>query len=149
MLPKNHAWQALPNMKEALIVSSWPLTSLPRNLAAIKRFEKLQALRNGCIGSSIQSRFAKHPFYRFAQVYSHEPIIIYISSCVRACLSRAISSSCRYGRHFWRSSTVIQTPFKMQNEYNTLVARLSSPNFVEKAPEDVVRARRHQKQKKN
>ncbi|XP_035830469.1 uncharacterized protein LOC110865430 isoform X2 [Helianthus annuus] len=132
MLPKNHAWQALPNMKEALIVSSWPLTSLPRNLAAIKRFEKLQALRNGCIGSSIQSRFAKHPFYRFAQGRS-----------------RAISSSCRYGRHFWRSSTVIQTPFKMQNEYNTLVARLSSPNFVEKAPEDVVRARRHQKQKKN
>ncbi|MFS7967738.1 hypothetical protein Hanom_Chr09g00789321 [Helianthus anomalus] len=24
--------------------------------------------RNGCIGSSIQTRFAKHPFYRFAQV---------------------------------------------------------------------------------
>ncbi|MFS7999840.1 hypothetical protein Hanom_Chr12g01171331 [Helianthus anomalus] len=35
---------ALPNMKEALIVSSWPLTSLPRNLTAIKRFEKLKAL---------------------------------------------------------------------------------------------------------
>ncbi|MFS8002923.1 hypothetical protein Hanom_Chr13g01207771 [Helianthus anomalus] len=28
----------------ALIVSSWPRTSLPRNLTAIKRFEKLQAL---------------------------------------------------------------------------------------------------------
>lgn len=36
--------QALPNRKEALIVSPWPLTSLPRNLTAIKRFENLQAL---------------------------------------------------------------------------------------------------------
>ncbi|KAJ0908860.1 putative class I and II aminoacyl-tRNA synthetase, tRNA-binding arm [Helianthus annuus] len=123
MLPKNHAWQALPNMKEALIVSSWPLTSLPRNLTAIKREMDVLALLSSLGLQSIH--FTDSP------------------------RSRAISSSCRYGRHFWRSSTVIQTPFKMQNEYNTLVARLSSPNFVEKAPEDVVRARRHQKQKKN
>ncbi|GJZ43847.1 valine--tRNA ligase, chloroplastic/mitochondrial 2 isoform X1 [Tanacetum coccineum] len=36
---------ALPNRKEALIVSPWPLTSLPRNLTTIKRFENLQALQ--------------------------------------------------------------------------------------------------------
>ncbi|KAJ0557900.1 hypothetical protein HanIR_Chr07g0330371 [Helianthus annuus] len=49
MLLKNHAWQALPNMKEALIVSSWPLTSLPRNLTAIKREMDVLALLS-CLG---------------------------------------------------------------------------------------------------
>ena len=36
--------QALPNRKEALIISTWPQTSLPRNTNLVKRFENLQAL---------------------------------------------------------------------------------------------------------
>lgn len=36
--------QALPNRKEALIVSCWPQTSLPRDGNSVKRFENLQAL---------------------------------------------------------------------------------------------------------
>ncbi|TYH39243.1 hypothetical protein ES332_D12G167200v1 [Gossypium tomentosum] len=37
-------WQALPNRREALIISSWPQTSLPRSTDLVKRFENLQAL---------------------------------------------------------------------------------------------------------
>ncbi|MCL7038203.1 hypothetical protein MKW94_017743 [Papaver nudicaule] len=37
-------WQALPNRKQALIVSPWSETSLPRNESSIRRFENLQAL---------------------------------------------------------------------------------------------------------
>lgn len=36
--------QALPYRTEALIVSHWPQTSLPRDVKSIRRFENLQAL---------------------------------------------------------------------------------------------------------
>lgn len=36
--------QSLPNRKEALIVSAWPSTSLPRQAESVKKFENLQAL---------------------------------------------------------------------------------------------------------
>lgn len=39
--------QALPNRQEALIVSPWPQTSLPRLSNSIKKFENLQALVSG------------------------------------------------------------------------------------------------------
>nr|KJB15341.1 hypothetical protein B456_002G172800 [Gossypium raimondii] len=37
-------WQALPNRREALIISSWPQTSLPRSTDLVKIFENFQAL---------------------------------------------------------------------------------------------------------
>lgn len=36
--------QSLPNRSEALIVSSWPKTELPKDVNSIKKFENLQAL---------------------------------------------------------------------------------------------------------
>jgi hypothetical protein len=38
--------QALPNRKQALIISAWPSTSLPRDIVSVKRFQNLQALVN-------------------------------------------------------------------------------------------------------
>ncbi|KAF5779431.1 putative valine--tRNA ligase [Helianthus annuus] len=162
-------WQALPNRKEALIVSPWPLTSLPRNLTAIKRFENLQALTRGI--RNVRAEYFVEPAKRIsASIVANSEVIQYISreKDVLALLSRLDLQSI----HFTDSPPVdanqsvhlvagegleAYLPLadmvdisaevqrlskrltKMQNEYNALVARLSSPNFVEKAPEDVVR----------
>lgn len=39
-------FQALPYRNQALIVSTWPSTSLPRDMISVKRFQNLQALVN-------------------------------------------------------------------------------------------------------
>lgn len=39
-------FQALPYRKQALIVSTWPSTLLPRDMISVKRFQNLQALVN-------------------------------------------------------------------------------------------------------
>ncbi|KAL1120542.1 hypothetical protein V6Z11_D01G172300 [Gossypium hirsutum] len=48
-------WQALPNRREALIISFWPQTSLPRSTDLVKRFENLQVLIVGYAGLSFES----------------------------------------------------------------------------------------------
>ncbi|KAI7746448.1 hypothetical protein M8C21_001996 [Ambrosia artemisiifolia] len=162
-------WQALPNRNEALIVSPWPRTSLPRNLTAIKRFENLQALTRSI--RNVRAEYSVEPAKRIsASIVANSEVIQYISreKDVLALLSRLDLQSI----HFKDSPPVdanqsvhlvagegleAYLPLadmvdisaevqrlskrlsKMQNEYNALVARLSSPNFVEKAPEDVVR----------
>lgn len=63
-------FQALPYRKQALIVSTWPRTSLPRDIVSVKRFQNLQALVN-TITSYIVYRsmfFLKHSCFSVSQV---------------------------------------------------------------------------------
>ncbi|GJT02690.1 valine--tRNA ligase, chloroplastic/mitochondrial 2 isoform X1 [Tanacetum coccineum] len=71
-------WQALPNRKEALIVSPWPLTSLPRNLTTIKRFENLQALTRAI--RNVRAEYSVEPAKRIsASIVANTEVIQYIS----------------------------------------------------------------------
>ncbi|KAM7515840.1 hypothetical protein LguiA_005423 [Lonicera macranthoides] len=162
-------WQALPNRKEALIISSWPLTSLPRHANSIKRFENLQSLTRAI--RNTRAEYSVEPAKRIsASIVANLEVIHYVSEEkeVLALLSRLDLQSV----HFTDSppedvsqsvhlvagegleaylpladmvdiSAEVQRLSKrlskMQTEYDALVARLSSPKFVEKAPEDVVR----------
>ncbi|KAJ9564681.1 hypothetical protein OSB04_000647 [Centaurea solstitialis] len=128
-------WQALPNRQEALIVSPWPLTSLPRNLTAIKRFENLQALREKDVLALLSRldmqtiRFTDSPpgdANQSVHLVAGEGLEAYLP------LADMVDISAEVQRLSKRLS-------KMQTEYDGLRARLSSPNFVEKAPEEVVR----------
>ncbi|XWS47558.1 hypothetical protein CRYUN_Cryun14cG0162500 [Craigia yunnanensis] len=162
-------WQALPNRKEALIISTWPQTSLPRNTNLVKRFENLQALtraiRNARAEYSVEP--AKHIS---ASIVASEEVIQYISEEkeVLALLSRldldnihftdSPPGDAKQSVHLVASegleaylpladmvdiSAEVQRLSKrlskMQTEYEGLKARLKSPKFIEKAPEDIVR----------
>ncbi|KAA8530663.1 hypothetical protein F0562_005403 [Nyssa sinensis] len=162
-------WQALPTRKEALIVSPWPQTSLPRHANSIKRFENLQALTRAI--RNARAEYSVEPAKRIsASIVANSEVIQYISKEkeVLALLSRLDLQNV----HFTDSppedanqsvhlvagegleaylpladmvdiSAEVQRLSKrltkMQMEYDGLVARLSSPKFVEKAPEEVVR----------
>ncbi|KAJ0100411.1 hypothetical protein Patl1_21251 [Pistacia atlantica] len=162
-------WQALPRQKEALIVSSWPQTSLPRNLNSIKRFENLQALTRAI--RNARAEYSVEPARRIsASIVANEDVIQYISKEkeVLALLSRLDLQNIHFTEsppgdanqsvHLVASegleaylpladmvdiSAEVQRLSKrlskMRSEYEGLVARLSSPKFIEKAPEDVVR----------
>ncbi|KAK3218446.1 hypothetical protein Dsin_012416 [Dipteronia sinensis] len=162
-------WQALPKRKEALIVSSWPQTSLPRHLNSIKRFENLQALTRAI--RNARAEYSVEPVKRIsASVVANEEVLQYISKEkeVLALLSRLDLQNVHFTEsppgdanasvHVVASegleaylpladmvdlSAEVQRLSKrlskMQSEYDGLVARLNSPNFVEKAPEDIVR----------
>ncbi|KAK7860963.1 valine--trna ligase [Quercus suber] len=135
---------ALPQRKEALMVSHWPQTSLPRHANSIKKFENFQALTRAI--RNARAEYSVEPGKRIsASIVASEEVIQYISEEkeVLALLSRLdaqnaylpladmIDISAEVERLSRRLS-------KMQTEYDRLKARLSSPNFVEKAPEDVV-----------
>ncbi|TXG69941.1 hypothetical protein EZV62_004876 [Acer yangbiense] len=162
-------WQALPKRKEALIVSSWPQTSLPRHLNSIKRFENLQALTRAI--RNARAEYSVEPVKRIsASIVANEEVLQYISKEkeVLALLSRLDLQNVHFTEsppgdanasvHLVASegleaflpladmvdlSAEVQRLSKrlskMQSEYDGLVARLNSPNFVEKAPEDIVR----------
>lgn len=161
-------WQALPNRKEALIVSCWPQTSLPRHINSIKRFENLQALTRAI--RNARAEYSVEPVKRIsASIVANSEVTRYISKekDVLALLSRLDLQ----GIHFSDSppgdanqsvhlvagegleaylpladmvdiSAEVQRLSKriskMQTEYDGLVARLNSPKFIEKAPEEVV-----------
>ncbi|OIW03276.1 hypothetical protein TanjilG_09923 [Lupinus angustifolius] len=139
-------WQALPNRKHALIVSHWPQTQLPRNTSSIKKFEILQALVRAI--RNARAEYSVEPAKRIsASVVASNEVIQYISvrdadqsvhlvagDGLEAYLPLAdmVDISAEVERLSKRLS-------KMQKEYDGFVAKLSSPKFVEKAPEDVVR----------
>ncbi|PSS21464.1 Valine--tRNA ligase [Actinidia chinensis var. chinensis] len=162
-------WQALPNRKEALIVSYWPQTSLPRHADSIKRFENLQALTRAI--RNARAEYSVEPAKRIsASIVANSEVIQYVSKEkeVLALLSRLDLQNV----HFVDSppgdanqsvhlvagegleaylpladmvdvsaevQRLTKRLSKMQAEYDGLVARLSSPKFVDKAPEDIVR----------
>ncbi|KAL5810053.1 hypothetical protein ACOSQ4_026621 [Xanthoceras sorbifolium] len=162
-------WQALPKRKEALIVSSWPQTSLPRHLNSIKRFENLQALTRAI--RNARAEYSVEPAKRIsASVVANEEVLQYISKEkeVLALLSRLDLQNVHFTEsppgdantsvHLVASEgleaylpladmvdisaeveRLSKRLSKMQSEYDGFVARLNSPKFVEKAPEDIVR----------
>ncbi|KAK6255819.1 hypothetical protein SCA6_017124 [Theobroma cacao] len=162
-------WQALPNRKEALIISSWPQTSLPRNTTLVKRFENLQALTRAI--RNARAEYSVEPAKRIsASIVASEEVIQYISEEkeVLALLSRldldnihftdSPPGDAKQSVHLVASegleaylpladmvdiSAEVQRLSKrlskMQTEYEGLKARLKSPKFIEKAPEDIVR----------
>nr|XP_009398353.1 PREDICTED: valine--tRNA ligase, chloroplastic/mitochondrial 2 isoform X1 [Musa acuminata subsp. malaccensis] len=162
-------WQALPYRRQALIVSQWPRTSLPRDAKSIKRFENLQsmirAIRNA------RAEYSVEPAKRIsASIVASTDVLDYISSekQVLALLSRLdlqhvhfvesppdnakqsvhlvagegleayipLADMVDISAELQRLSKRLS---KMQSEYDALVARLNSPSFIEKAPEEVVR----------
>ncbi|KAL3506961.1 hypothetical protein ACH5RR_032343 [Cinchona calisaya] len=162
-------WQALPFQEEALMVSAWPLTSLPKDVDSIKQFENLQVLMRAI--RNVRAEYSVEPAKRIsASIIASSEVIQYISSEkeVLALLSRldlqniiftdSAPGNANQSVHIVASegleaylpladmvdiSAEIQRLskrlVKMQAEYDGLVARLSSPSFVEKAPEEIVR----------
>ncbi|KAG5227260.1 valine--tRNA ligase [Salix suchowensis] len=162
-------WQALPDRKEALIVSPWPQTSLPRFPNSIKKFENFQALTRAI--RNARAEYSVEPAKRIsASIVASEEVIQYISKEkeVLALLSRLDLQNIHFtdsppgdanqSVHLVASEgleaylpladmvdlsaeveRLSKRLSKMQVEYDGLVARLSSQKFVEKAPEDVVR----------
>ncbi|KAG2689963.1 hypothetical protein I3843_09G162900 [Carya illinoinensis] len=159
-------WQALPQRKEALMVSPWPQTSLPRHANSIKKFENLQALIRAV--RNARAEYSVDPGKRIsASIVASEEVIQYVSKEkeVLALLSRLDVHNVRFtnippeqsvhlvsgeGLEAYLPLTdmidisaeverLSKRLSKMQTEYDGLRARLSSPKFVEKAPDDVVR----------
>ncbi|KAL1833544.1 hypothetical protein ACET3Z_003195 [Daucus carota] len=161
-------WQALPNRTEALIVSSWPQTSLPRHTNSIKRFENFQALTRAI--RNARAEYSVEPAKRIsASIVANSEVTQYISKEkeVLALLSRLDLQSIHFTdsppndanqsvhlvagegleaylpladmvditAEVQRLSKRIN---KMQKEYDGLVARLSSPEFIEKAPREII-----------
>ncbi|XP_038883468.1 valine--tRNA ligase, chloroplastic/mitochondrial 2 isoform X1 [Benincasa hispida] len=162
-------WQALPDRKEALIVSRWPQISLPRQASAIKKFENLKLLTKAI--RNARAEYSVEPAKRIsASIVASEEVNQYISEEkeVLALLTRLDL----HNVHFANSppgnvdqsvhlvagegleaylpladmvdiSAEVQRLSKrltkMKTEYDGFVARLNSSSFVEKAPEDIVR----------
>ncbi|KAM7280463.1 hypothetical protein ACFE04_007597 [Oxalis oulophora] len=161
-------WQALPNHNEALVVSSWPQTSLPRHVNAIKRFENLQALTRAI--RNARAEYSVEPVKRIsASIVANADVLEYVSNEkeVLALLSRLDLQNVNFANsppgdanlsvHLVVSegleaylpladmvdiSAEIQRLSKrlakMQTEFDGLRARLNSPKFVEKAPANIV-----------
>ncbi|KAJ4971938.1 hypothetical protein NE237_005037 [Protea cynaroides] len=162
-------WQALPQRKAALMVSPWPETSLPRHASSIKKFENLQslirAIRNARAEYSVEpAKRISASIVASADVLKY----ISMEKEILALLSKLdlqnvhftdfppgdaqqsvhlvadegleaylpLSDMVDISAEVQRLSKRL---LKMQSEYDALVARLSSPKFVEKAPEEVVR----------
>ncbi|KAI8540909.1 hypothetical protein RHMOL_Rhmol08G0022100 [Rhododendron molle] len=164
-------WQALPNRKEALIVSCWPQTSLPRDVNSVKRFENLQALTQTRAIRNARAEYSVEPARRIsASIVANSEVRQYVANEkeVLALLSRLDLQNV----HFVESAPgdanqsvhlvagegleaylpladmvdvsseverLTKRLSKMQVEYDALVARLKSSNFVEKAPEEIIR----------
>ncbi|XXG42544.1 hypothetical protein AAC387_Pa01g2799 [Persea americana] len=162
-------WQALPHRKQALIVSQWPQTSLPRDEKSVRKFENLQALIRAI--RNARAEYSVEPSKRIsASIVAGMDVLEYISAekDVLALLTRLdlqnvhftevppddakksvhlVAGECLEAYLPLADMVDISAEVqrlskrlsKMQSEYDALAARLSSSKFVEKAPEDVVR----------
>ncbi|CAL9088477.1 unnamed protein product [Musa textilis] len=162
-------WQALPYRRQALIVSQWPRTSLPRDAKSIKRFENLQSLIRAI--RNARAEYSVEPAKRIsASIVASTDVLDYISSekQVLALLSRldlqhvhfveSPPDNAKQSVHLVAGEgleayipladmvdisaelqRLAKRLSKMQSEYDALIARLNSPSFIEKAPEEVVR----------
>nr|XP_027118802.1 valine--tRNA ligase, chloroplastic/mitochondrial 2 [Coffea arabica] len=162
-------WQALPSREEALMASAWPLTSLPRHVESIKQFENLQALTRSIRNIRAEYSVEPAKRISASIVASSEVIeyisrekevlallcrldlqnMIFTDSApgnanqsVHIVASEGLEANLPLADMVDISSEVERLSkrlVKMQAEYDGLMARLSSPSFVEKAPEHIVR----------
>ncbi|KAK3163855.1 hypothetical protein QOZ80_1AG0009240 [Eleusine coracana subsp. coracana] len=162
-------WQAFPYRKQALMVTPWPTTDLPKDLRSIKRFQNLQSLIRGI--RNVRAEYSVEPAKRIsASIVATSDVLDYVSKekQVLALLSKLDVQNV----HFTESAPgdanqsvhivadegleaylpladmvdvseevkrLSKRLSKMQSEYDALVARLNSKSFVEKAPEEIVR----------
>ncbi|RDX63246.1 Valine--tRNA ligase, chloroplastic/mitochondrial 2, partial [Mucuna pruriens] len=138
-------WQALPNRKHALIISPWPATQLPRNASSIKKFENLQALVRAI--RNARAEYSVEPAKRIsATVVANNEVIEYVAvrnadQSVHLVAGEGLEAYLPLADMVDISAEVERLSkrlSKMQKEYDGLIAKLNSPQFVEKAPEDVV-----------
>ncbi|KAL0425248.1 UNVERIFIED_CONTAM: Valine--tRNA ligase, chloroplastic/mitochondrial 2 [Sesamum radiatum] len=128
-------WQSLPNRETALIVSAWPQTSLPMQAESVKKFENLQALKEReVLGLLSRLDLQNVSFTDSPPGDANQSVHLVASEGLEAYLPLAdmVDISAEVQRLTKRLA-------KMQTEYDGLMARLNSPSFVEKAPEDIVR----------
>ncbi|MED6157827.1 hypothetical protein PIB30_027085 [Stylosanthes scabra] len=128
-------WQALPNRKQALIISPWPQNQLPRNTSSIRKFEILQALEEKEVLALLSRLDLQNlHFTNSPPGDADQSVHLVAGEGLEAYLPLAdmVDISAEVERLTKRLS-------KMQKEYDGFKAKLSSPKFVEKAPEDVVR----------
>lgn len=162
-------WQALPNRKEPLIISPWPQTSLASYSNMIKRFENLQALtraiRNARAEYSVEpakrisATIVANP--EVLQYIAEEKEVLALLSRLdlqAMHFTETLPGDANQSVHLVASegleaylpladmvdiSAEVQRLqkrlVKMEQEYKGLKARLSSPKFIEKAPEEIVR----------
>ncbi|XP_058722633.1 valine--tRNA ligase, chloroplastic/mitochondrial 2 isoform X1 [Vicia villosa] len=163
-------WQALPNRKHALIVTPWPETQLPRCTSSIKKFENLQTLVRAIRNTRAEYSVEPAKRISASVVASNEVIeYIAEEKEVLALLSRLDLQNLHFmnsspgnadqsvhlvageGLEAYlpladmvdisaEVQRLSKRLVKMQKEYDGMLAKLNSPKFVEKAPEEVVRA---------
>ncbi|KAK2451258.1 tRNA synthetase class I (I, L, M and V) family protein [Trifolium repens] len=163
-------WQALPNRKHDLIVSPWPETQLPRCTSSIKKFENLQTLVRAIRNTRAEYSVEPAKRISASVVASNEVIeYIAEEKEVLALLSRLDLQNLHFmnsspgnadqsvhlvageGLEAYlpladmvdisaEVERLSKRLVKMQKEYDGMLAKLNSPKFVEKAPEEVVRA---------
>lgn len=161
-------WKALPFRKQALIVSQWPQSLLPKDKNSIKRFENLQSLIRAI--RNARAEYSVEPSKRIsASIVGNSEVLGYVSSekQVLALLSRLdiqnihfMESPPDYAKHSIHlvvgdgletylpladmvdvsveTRRLTKRLSKMQSEHDALLARLSSPSFIDKAPEEIV-----------
>lgn len=162
-------WQAFPRRKQALIVSQWPQTSLPGDATSVKKFENLQALTRAIRNARAEYSVEPAKRISASIVASEDVLeYVAAEKGVLALLTRldlqnvhfmeSPPEDARKSVHLVAGEgleaylpladmvdisaevqRISKRLSKMQSEYDTLVARLNSSKFVEKAPEEVVR----------
>ncbi|XP_039804690.1 valine--tRNA ligase, chloroplastic/mitochondrial 2-like isoform X2 [Panicum virgatum] len=71
-------WQAFPYRKQALMVTPWPATDLPKDLRSIKRFQNLQSLIRGI--RNVRAEYSVEPAKRIStSVVATVDVLGYIS----------------------------------------------------------------------
>ncbi|CAI9108268.1 OLC1v1007835C1 [Oldenlandia corymbosa var. corymbosa] len=161
-------WQALPSEEEAIMISAWPSSSLPRSMESIKRFENLQALTRAI--RNVRAEYSVEPAKKIsATIVASPEVLEYISrekeilallsrlDSVQIKFSEAIPGNANESVHVVASEgleaylpladmvdisaeveRISKRLSKMEAEYAGIRARLSSSSFVEKAPMDIV-----------
>ncbi|ONM27890.1 Valine--tRNA ligase chloroplastic/mitochondrial 2 [Zea mays] len=75
-------WQAFPYRKQALMVTPWPTTDLPKDLRSIKRFQNLQSLIRGI--RNVRAEYSVEPAKRIsASVVATADVLEYVSVSVQ------------------------------------------------------------------
>eukprot|EP00252_Welwitschia_mirabilis_P012498 TRINITY_DN2758_c0_g1_i6.p1 TRINITY_DN2758_c0_g1~~TRINITY_DN2758_c0_g1_i6.p1 ORF type:complete len:667 (-),score=138.56 TRINITY_DN2758_c0_g1_i6:304-2304(-) len=162
-------WQAFPNRNNALIVEQWPKTGLPKDAGSVEKFEcirsLIKAIRNARAEYSVEAgkrisaifvttRDVQHYLYNEKDVITLlsrlDPANIQFSDHLPEHAKLSVHIVVREGLEAYlpledmvdiskEIGRVSKQLAKLQSDYDGLMKRLASPNFVGKAPETVVK----------
>lgn len=161
-------WQGIHGRKDALIVAAWPKCNLPKNNEAMQHFEVIQvlirAIRNARAEYSVEPgrRISailvandRHQSYLRGEravliaLSKLDPGSLQISDTIPDDANKSIQLVVSESLEVYlpmadlldienELQRLSKQASKLQSEYDGLSKRLSSPNFVEKAPPSVV-----------